>query len=58
MHGALDAADDGIADVEVVGGDEPDAEDTGDGASHRAGGRREATLVEEETTRPETEVEA
>jgi F-type H+-transporting ATPase subunit alpha len=43
---------------EVIGGDEPDAEDTGEGASHRAGGRKEATLVEEETTRPETEVEA
>jgi F-type H+-transporting ATPase subunit alpha len=43
---------------EILGSDEPDAEDTGEGASHRAGGRKEATLVEEETTRPETEVEA
>jgi F-type H+-transporting ATPase subunit alpha len=38
-------------------GDEPDAEDTGEGDSRRAGGRREATLTEEEITRPEEEVE-
>jgi F-type H+-transporting ATPase subunit alpha len=34
-------------------GAEPDSEDTGDGDSREAGGRREATLKEEEITRPE-----
>jgi hypothetical protein len=38
-------------------GDEPGAEDTGEGDSRQAGGRKEATLNEQEITRPEEEVE-
>src|SRR5690606_36772351 len=36
-------------------GDEPEAEDTGEGEAHRAGGRAEATLTEEEITRDDEE---